>query len=62
MSGYIIVSPTPYFAQTDAGGNYKIDSVPDGKYNVVAWHEGMKQQTKSTDVAGTGKADFSLSK
>ena len=62
MSGYIIVSPTPYFAETDASGNYKIENVPDGKYNVVAWHEGMKPQTKSVDVAGTGKADFTLSK
>src|ERR1017187_4918484 len=44
MAGYIIVSPTPYFAETDASGNYKIENVPDGKYNVVAWHEGMKQQ------------------
>jgi|SRR5271166_2841034 len=62
MAGYIVVSPTPYFAETDASGNYKIDNVPDGKYNVVAWHEGMKQQTKAVDVAGTGKADFTLSK
>jgi len=62
MAGYIIVSPTPYFAETDASGNYKIENVPDGKYNVVAWHEGMKPQTKSVDVAGTGKADFTLSK
>ena len=62
MSGYMVVSPTPYFAETDASGNYKIENVPDGKYNVVAWHEGMKQQTKSVDVAGTGKADFTLSK
>ena len=62
MSGYIVVSPTPYFAETDAGGSYKIDNVPDGKYNVVAWHEGMKPQTKSVDVAGSGKADFTLSK
>src|ERR1039458_3217307 len=43
-------------------GNYKIDNVPDGKYNVVAWHEGMKPQTKSVDVAGAAKADFTLSK
>jgi len=62
MAGYIVVSPTPYFAETDASGSYKIDNVPDGKYNVVAWHEGMKQQTKPVDVAGTGKADFTLSK
>jgi plastocyanin len=62
MSGYIVVSPTPYFAETDASGAYKIDNVPDGKYNVVAWHEGMKPQTKSVDVAGAGKADFTLSK
>ena len=62
MSGYIVVSPTPYFAETDAGGNYKIENVPDGKYNVVAWHEGMKTQSKSVDVAGAGKADFTLSK
>ena len=62
MAGYVIVSPTPYFAETDASGNYKIENVPDGKYNVVAWHEGSKPQTKSVDVAGTGKADFTLSK
>ena len=52
MAGYIVVSPTPYFAETDASGNYKIENVPDGKYNVVAWHEGMKTQTKPVDVSG----------
>ena len=62
MSGYLLVSPTPYFAETDNAGNYKIDNVPDGKYTVVTWHEGAKQQSKSVDVAGTGKADFSLAK
>ena len=62
MSGFIVVSPTPYFAQTDASGNFKIDNVPDGKYSVVAWHEGSKPQTKPVDVAGTGKVDFTLAK
>ena len=61
MAGYIIVSPTPYFAETDASGNYRIENVPDGKYNVVAWHEGIKL-TKAVAVAGTSKADFALSK
>lgn len=60
MSGFIVVSPTPYFAQTDSAGNFKIDNVPDGKYTVVAWHEGAKPQSKSVDVAGTGKVDFTI--
>lgn len=62
MSGFIVVSPTPYFAQTDSAGNFKIDNVPDGKYTVVAWHEGSKPQTKAVDVAGAGKVDFTFSK
>lgn len=60
MSGYIVVSPTPYFAQTDAAGNFKIDNVPDGNYTVVAWHEGSKPQTKTVSVSGTGKVDFAF--
>jgi len=62
MSGYIVVSPTPYFAVTDKSGSYKIDNVPDGSYNVTAWHEGAKNSSKPVTVAGEGKADFTLSK
>ena len=42
MAGYIVVSPTPYFAETDDSGGYKIKDVPDGSYTVVVWHEGAK--------------------
>jgi len=62
MSGAVVVSPTPYYAETDKSGNYKIENVPDGQYNVVAWHEGAKQQTKPVTVKGDTKADFTLSK
>lgn len=62
MSGYIIVSPTPYFAQTDASGNYKIENVPDGKYNLVIWHEGSKPQIKPVTVSGNVTANASLPK
>ena len=57
-----MVSPTPYYVTTDNSGNYKIDGVPDGQYNVVAWHEGAKTQPKAVAVAGDGKADFTLTK
>jgi len=62
MTGYIVVAPTPYFAKTDKSGEYKIGNVPDGQYNVVAWHEGAKISSKSVTVAGDTKADFTVSK
>ena len=62
MAGYIVVSPTPYFAETDDSGNYKIKDVPDGSYTVAVWHEGAKNQSKPINVAGGGKADFTLAK
>jgi len=62
MSGFIVVSPTPYFAETDADGNYKIENVPDGNYTITAWHEGMKVQAKPVTVSAETKADFTLSK
>ena len=62
MGGYVVVSPTPYFAETDDAGNYTIKDVPDGSYNVVVWHEGAKNQTKPLTVSGDTKADFTVSK
>lgn len=62
MSGYIVVSPTPYFAVTDKSGNFKIENVPDGSYTVTAWHEGAKNSSKPVTVAGDTKADFTVSK
>ena len=62
MAGYLVVSPTPYYAETDNSGSYKIENVPDGTYKVTAWHEGDKPQTKEVTVSGSGKADFTLTK
>lgn len=62
MAGYLVVSPTPYFAETDDAGNYKLKDVPDGSYTLTVWHEGAKNQSKPVTVSGSGKADFTLSK
>ncbi len=62
MAGYVVVSPTPYYAETDAGGNYTIKDVPDGSYTVTAWHEGAKPKSQPVKVAGTTKSDFTVSK
>lgn len=62
MAGYIIVSPTPYFAETDDSGNYTIKDVPDGSYTLTVWHEGAKDQSSPVTVSGSTKADFTLKK
>src|SRR6266849_3958119 len=62
MSAYIVVAPTPYFAETDRTGNYKIENVPDGSYTLTAWHEGAKNQSKTVAASGESKVDFTLSK
>jgi len=62
MSGYIVVSPTPYFAETNAGGEYIIKDVPAGQYTITAWHEGNKPSSKSLTVSNDTKADFTLTK
>jgi len=62
MGGYLIVSPTPYFAETDDSGSYTIKDVPDGSYTLVVWHEGAKEQKKPVTVSGDTKADFTVSK
>ncbi len=62
MSGYIVVVPTPYYATTDGSGNYKIENIPDGQYNIVGWHEGTKKQAKPVAVSGEVTVDLTLSK
>jgi plastocyanin len=62
MSGYVIITPTPYFAQTEASGSFTITGVPDGNYTVTAWHEGAKTQSKPVSVPGGASVDFTLAK
>ena len=60
MAGYIVVSPTPYFAETGADGSFNLANVPDGDYTVTAWHEGKKTQSKKISVKGDTTADLTL--
>ena len=62
MSGYLVVTPTPYGAESDEAGSFKISDVPSGSYTMTAWHEGFKTQSKPIMVAGDMKVDFTLAK
>jgi plastocyanin len=44
MSAVIMVMTTPYYATTDAQGNYSIDSVPPGEYEFSAWYESAQPE------------------
>jgi plastocyanin len=63
MNGYVVVSPTPYFAVTDKSGNYEIKNVPPGKYTLKTWSEDGKVTTQAVEVgAGAVTADLTVKK
>ena len=51
MTGYVVVSATPYFAVTGENGMGTI-SLPVGKYTLEAWHEKFGTQRKEVEVGG----------
>lgn len=61
--GYIAVFESPYFAVTDESGSFRIDSVPPGKYHLVAWHErGRSQVNQEIEVRASveNRADIRM--
>lgn len=64
MAGYIIVSPSPYFAETDKTGAFKIENVPNGTYKLTVWNEAGKGKTQTVQVTVSGdvEADIALTK
>ena len=39
MAATVVVTPNSWYACPDAGGQYRIPSVPPGQYTLVAWHK-----------------------
>ncbi len=52
MRGYVVVSPTPYFAVCRADGQFRLDGVPDGRYRLRVWHEMGQGTTREVEVKG----------
>jgi len=63
MSAYVAVSDHPYHAVTDTYGEYLIQDVPPGVYQLKLWHETLGVQEKKVEVkpATVTQADFALS-
>jgi hypothetical protein len=52
MTGWIRVFDHPYFALTDADGNFEIKSAPVGKWRLVVWHEAVGWVTPRAGAGG----------
>ncbi|MGZ9157220.1 MAG: hypothetical protein ACXW6J_28385 [Candidatus Binatia bacterium] len=50
MSGWIVVTESPYYDVTSADGSFKLESVPVGKYTLEVWHETLGKTTQSVEV------------
>lgn len=60
MLAHVLVLPHPFHAVPGADGTFRIQGVPPGKYNLVAWHDNLPPQVRPLVVParGTLKADF----
>jgi plastocyanin len=56
MEGWFIAEDHPYYAKTDASGNYKLTEVPPGDYEVKVWHEKLGEKTQKVTVAAGAEA------
>lgn len=62
MKAYLFVMDHPYFATTNAKGEYSIKGLPPGKYTLTAWHEELGEQEAeiTVDASGSAKAGFTF--
>jgi plastocyanin len=63
MSAWIIVAEHPYYALTDSDGQFRLENVPEGNYQLRAWHETLGEQTGEVTVETAQEAtvDFEFS-
>ena len=51
MKGYIVVLDTDAFCIPDDQGSYKITGIPNGTYNMVAWHPSFDPKVQKVQIS-----------
>ncbi|MBC8310821.1 MAG: hypothetical protein H8E72_00805 [Candidatus Marinimicrobia bacterium] len=57
MKAWVGVFDHPYFAVTDANGNFSIENIPAGTYEVIAWQEKFKMKKHLTASVTIGEGE-----
>lgn len=61
MLGYVVVTPSSYFAKADKKGQFTIKDVPPGTYKVTGWAPRMQAVTQTVTVkSGDTAVNFDL--
>ncbi|MBI3059002.1 MAG: carboxypeptidase regulatory-like domain-containing protein [Deltaproteobacteria bacterium] len=60
MSAYILVTSSPHFTVTDEKGEFAIDGIAAGTYEIEVWHEKLGSQSRRVTVTAgsTLRVDF----
>jgi plastocyanin len=55
MYSHVLVTENPFSAVTDSEGNFEIKDVPQGKFELVAWHRLSEPNRKPITLSSDGK-------
>jgi len=57
MQGFILVLANPFFAISDADGNFRIADIPPGTYSLRVWSERLPATTQQVTVTAGGDVE-----
>jgi hypothetical protein len=60
MNAYVGVLEHPYFAVSDASGEFALPKLPPGTYTIEVWHERFGTQTQQVTVADNDSKDLTF--
>jgi len=58
MTAFVVVAPSPWYAQAGNDGRWSIAGVPAGEYTLHVWHERATPVAQKVTVPATGLGDL----
>ena len=60
MRAHVLVVGNPYYAKVDSGGDFSLDQVPPGSYDVTVWHRALGRRTSRIEVRPGSNTEIRL--